>query len=580
MTDDEYDYIIVGAGSGGCTLAYRLGADPSSKILVLEAGGPDRSPLIKVPLTWGLILKHRLYDWGYFTEPESGMDHRRIECARGKVLGGSTSINGMAYARGARADYDHWGHDLGLTGWSYADVLPYFKRAESWEGGANDFRGGNGPLTVTRMHYEDPLVDAFLHATDQLGYGRSDDYNAERLEGFGPMQATIRRGKRWSAASAYLRPAIARGNVTVRTGAMVNRVVLEHGRAVGVEVTGESTAEVIRASREVILAGGVINSPQLLMLSGIGNPHHLQRHGISVAVDLPGVGQNLQDHIVCDVRWRRTEPGPMHRALRLDRIGVDLARTWMFGTGLSSKVPAAAVGLVRSDPSLALPDLQIMLAAAPMTAGPHFGPLLKPYVDAFALKGIFVTPESRGHVGLASADPRAPAVITQNFLSTDYDRRAVREMVRIMRRIGNSASLEAFRAEELAPGPDAASDADIDAFIRRVAITLHHPVGTCKMGTDADPMAVLDTQMRVRGVDGLRVVDGAALPRTVRGPTNAPIIMMAEKTSDAILGRPPLARVELGREPAGTALGPAASASADPRSAPEGSPAQPQPVYS
>lgn len=534
---EEYDYIIVGAGSAGCTLAYRLGADPGLKILLLEAGGADRSPIIKIPLTWGLILKNRLYDWGYFTEPEPGMDHRRIECARGKVLGGCSSINGMAYARGAREDYDHWARDLGLAGWSYDEVLPYFKRSESWQGGASELRGGDGPLTVTQLDYQDPLLDGFMQATELCGYPRNADYNGASIEGFGPMQTTIRRGKRWSAASAYLRPAIARGNVTVRTGALVRRVNFEGRRAVGVEVTVGAQVETLRATREVILSGGVINSPQLLMLSGIGQAAQLRRHGIEVAVDLPGVGQNLQDHIVCDVRWRRAgPPGPLYRALRLDRIGIDLLRTWLFGTGLSSKVPAAAVGLVRTRPELELPDALLMLAAAPMTAGPHFGPLLKPYVDAFAIKGVFLTPDSRGTVSLASADPTASAVIRQNFLSTESDRRAVRDMVRTMRHIGAQSPLAAFAAEELAPGPDALSDEAIDAFVRRTAITLHHPVGTCKMGRDSDPLAVLDDQMRVRGVDGLRVIDGAAMPKVVRGPTSAPIIMMAEKMADRLLG--------------------------------------------
>jgi 4-pyridoxate dehydrogenase len=533
----EFDYIIVGAGSAGCTLAYRLGADPDLKILVLEAGGKDSSPIIKVPLTWGLILRHRLYDWGYFTEPEPGMDGRRIECARGKVLGGSTSINGMAYARGMREDYDNWAQGLGLTGWSFNEVLPYFKRSESWEGKEDEFRSVGGPLTVTRMHYNDPLLEAFIQSTDALGYKRTADYNGRDAEGFGPMQTTIRKGKRWSAASAYLRPALARGNVTVQTGALVSRVLLEQGKAVGVEVQGARGAEKLYARREVLLAGGVINSPQLLMLSGIGPAPALAKHGITVRHDLPGVGQNLHDHIVCDVRWRRKTPGPLHGALRLDRLAFDLLRTWTLGTGLSSKVPAPSVGLVRSDPQMLLPDLLMMLAAAPMTAGPHFGRLLKPYEDAFALKGIFLTPESRGAVSLGSNDPRAAAVIRQNFLSTQYDRQAVRSMVRMMREIGSQAPLAPFRAEELAPGPTASSDADIDAFIRRVAITLHHPVGTCKMGVDSDPNAVLDGEMRVRGVRSLRVIDGSAMPQVVRGPTNAPIIMMAEKVSDHILGK-------------------------------------------
>lgn len=532
----EYDYIIVGAGSAGCTLAYRLGMDPGLRILLLEAGGSDSSPIIKIPLTWGLILKHRLYDWGYFTEPEPGLDGRRIECARGRVLGGCTSINGMAYSRGMREDYDQWAQELGLHDWSYRKVLPYFKRSESWEGGADEFRGDSGPLAVTRLNYEDPLLDAFMQAAELAGYPDNDDYNGASAEGFGPMQATIRRGRRWSAASAYLRPAVARKNVTVCSGALAHKVVFEGGRAVGVEYSSAGGTELARASREVIVCGGVINSPQLLMLSGIGKADALRAHGIEPLVDLPGVGENLHDHIVCDVQWRRSSPGPLYRALRLDRIAVDILRTWLFGTGLSGKVPAASVGLVRSRPGLELPDAQLMLAAAPMTAGPYLKPFLEPYVDAFAIKGVFLAPESRGTVSLVSSDPTKPARIQQNFLSTESDRLAVREMVRTMRRIGAQPPLAPFIAEELAPGPSAVGDSDIDAFIRKTAITLHHPAGTCKMAVEGDPMGVLDQQLRVRGVDGLRVVDGSAIPKIVRGPINAPIIMMAEKAADHILG--------------------------------------------
>ncbi len=533
----EYDYIIVGAGSAGCTLAYRLGADTDLKILVIEAGGQDKSPIIKVPLTWGLILKHRLYDWGYFTQPEPGMNNRRIECARGRVIGGSSTINGMAYARGTAQDYDSWAAELGLNGWSFKDVLPYFKRSESWQGEQTELRGVGGPLNVIRMDYRDPLLDSFSESVRALGYPCTADYNGRDAEGFGPLQTTIRNGKRWNAASAYLRPALKRGNVTVRTKAHVSKVLLDGNRATGVELVGK---EQLFAKREVLLCGGVINSPQLLMLSGIGPGAHLAEHGIKVKVDLPGVGQNLQDHIVCDVRWRRKSPGPLHRVLRLDRLAVDLVKTWFFGTGLSAKVPAASCGLTRSEPGKSSPDLLLMLAAAPMTAGPHFSPFLKPYVDAFAMKGVFLTPESRGTVTLSSNDSRDAPEIKQNFLATEHDRRAVRNMIQRMREIGSHSALDSFRAEELAPGPDVTSNDDIDQFLKNIAITLHHPVGTCKMGIAEDPMAVLDEQLRVRGVTGLRVIDGSSIPKIVRGPTNAPIIMMAEKVSDLILGRTPL----------------------------------------
>ncbi len=541
MASKEFDYVIVGAGSAGCTLAYRLGADPNLRILVLEAGGHDRSPMVKVPLTWGLILKNRLFDWGYFTQPESAMDGRRIECARGKVVGGSSSINGMAYARGARQDYDAWAGELGLSDWSYDDVLPYFKRSESWEGGESTLRGGSGPLTVIRMDYRDPLIGGFLQATSACGYPTNDDYNGDSVEGFGPMQATIRNGLRCSAAVAYLRPALAQGNVTLVTNALVQKVILrkESGtqRATGVAYRHNGETVVAHARREVILAGGVINSPQLLMLSGIGPANELTRHGVGTVVDLPGVGQNLHDHIVFDIRWRRREPGPLHRMMRADRIGMDVIRTFFGNGGFSSKIPAAAVGLIRSQPHLQHPDVQLILAAGPMNAGPYFAPFKKPYTDAFSVKGIYLTPESRGQVRLGNADPSQPAVIEQNFLATEKDRRAVREMFYRMREIGAQAGMQAFIAEELAPGPKTRTDADVDAFIHQNAITLHHPVGTCRMGAQGDPMAVLDTHMRVRGVNALRVVDGSAMPRVVRGPTNAPIIMMAERAADHMMGK-------------------------------------------
>ena len=537
VAEERFDYVIVGAGSAGCVLAHRLGEDPDVRILLLEAGGQDRSPIIKIPLTWGLILKHRLFDWGYFTEPEPGMDNRRIECARGKVVGGCTSINGMAYARGMAEDYDHWARDLGLPDWSYDRVLPYFKRSESWEAGESALRGGDGPLNVETLRFEDPLIDAFLAATDLAGHGRTDDYNGAEAAGFGPMQATLRAGLRCSAAVAYLRPALARGNVTLRTGALATHVLFEGARATGLAYRQGGQVRHVRARQGVLLCGGVINSPQLLMLSGIGDPAELARHAIPVRASLPGVGRNLQDHVVCDVRWRRREPGPLHRGLRLDRIAVDLVRTVLFGTGLASRIPAAAVGLVRSLPEATLPDAQFILAAGPMNAGPYLAPFVKPYTDAFGIKGVMLQPESRGTVGLGSADPAHPAVIRQNFLSTEGDRRTLRAMVRRMREIGAQPPLAPFIAEELAPGAGQTSDAEIDAFVRRTAITLHHPVGTCKMGADDDADAVLDGRMRVRGVEGLRIVDGSALPRVTRGPTNAPILMMAEKIADDLRGR-------------------------------------------
>ena len=537
MQNNSYDYIIVGAGSAGCAMAFRLGANPDLKILVLEAGGEDRSPMIKIPLTWGLILKNRLYDWGYFTQSEPFMAQREIECARGKVIGGSSSINGMAYARGAPEDYDAWEKDFGLSEWTYDKVLPFFKRSENWQDGANLKRGGAGPLFVSKMIYQDPLMDAFFETTRNLGFPFIEDYNAGRMDGFSHMQTTIHQGKRWSAASAYLYPSIARGNVEVLTHVTVNKVKIKKGRAFGVEVSSAGNTQTLFASREVIVSAGVINSPQLLMLSGIGEEQSLKKHDIRVEVDLPGVGKNLHDHLVCDVRWKRKGNGPLFDVLRFDKILLDLLRTVFWGSGLSGQVPAGAVGHVKSNESLKLPDLQLILAAAPMTAGPYLAPFVKPYLDAYALKGVFLTPQSRGEVKLSDRNPNSKPLIIQNFLSNSDDTLALREMIKIMRRIGGSGAFAQFSDGEIFPGPSIASDEEIDGFIAKNAITLHHPVGTCRMGQESDPMAVLNSDMEVFGVDGLRVVDGSAMPRVVRGPVNAPIMMMAEKVSDRILSR-------------------------------------------
>jgi 4-pyridoxate dehydrogenase len=539
VADERFDYIIVGAGSAGCVLANRLGEDRGARILVLEAGGSDRSLIIKIPLTWGLILKNRLFDWNYLTEPEAGMDGRRIECARGKVLGGCTSINGMHYARGMPQDFDGWAQNLGLPAWSYANVLPYFRRSESWEGGASALRGGDGPLTVVTSRFADPLIDAFFNATDIEGYPRNADYNGASADGIGRMQMTIRRGLRCSVSAAYLKPALARRNVTLRLHSQATRVLFEGSRATGIEYLRGGQRYVARADREVLLCGGVINSPQLLMLSGIGEPDQLSLHGIQVRASLKGVGRNLHDHLVADVRYRRREPGTLHRLLRLDRLGIDLLKTVLFGTGLSANVPATAVGLIRSQPHLDFPDAEIILAAGPMNAAPHLKPFKQPYADSFGIKGIMLQPESRGQVLLASGDPTRAPLIRQNFLATDRDRRTMRELIRRMREIAARAPLLSFIAEELAPGADQTSDEQIDAFVRRTAITLHHPVGTCKMGAASDEVAVLDQQLRVRGFENLRVIDGSSIPQIIRGPINAPIIMMAEVAADLLRGNAP-----------------------------------------
>ena len=535
----SYEYIIVGAGSAGCTLANRLTADGHTSVMLLEAGGWDHDPWIKIPLGWGRILTRRLHDWMYFTEPEPRLANRRIECARGRVIGGSSSINAMAYVRGHASDYARWA-DAGCTGWSFADVLPYFKRQESWAGGADAYRGDSGPLSTQFSRFADPAVDAYFEAAEAAGYPRTADYNGAQQEGFAVLQSTIRDGRRCSAADAYLRPALARANLDLATRTLVTRVRFEGRRAVGVECVRAGEVREIRAAREVLLCGGTINSPQLLMLSGIGDPDALGRHDIPVKVAVPGVGRNLQDHWSVCVDYVSRHPGPLQRHMRLDRLAGTLASCYFAGTGFATDLPSGQTAFLKSDPSRKVPDLQLLFRCGSMAAAPWLPPFKAPFVDGFAQRVVLLRPESRGSVTLASADAAQAPLIRQNALAGEAEWRTLRRGVRMMVELGQSRQLAPLIEKQIQPASANPSDAEIDAMIASTAITVHHPLGTAKMGPATDPDAVVDTELRVRGVDGLRVIDASVMPDLVGGNINAVVIMIAERAADLLAGVAPL----------------------------------------
>lgn len=537
------EYVIIGAGSAGCAIAYRL-AEAGKKVIVVEYGGTDAGPFIQMPGALSYPMNMKRYDWGYESEPESHLGGRRLVTPRGKVLGGSSSINGMVYVRGHARDFDHWA-EMGAQGWAYADVLPYYKRMENWDdgghGGDPSWRGQDGPLHVSRGKRDNPLVKAFVEAGAQAGYQTTDDYNGEQQEGFGPYDATIHNGGRWSAYKAYLKPAIASGNVTIVRG-LARKIVIEVGRATGVEIERKGKIEVIRADAEVIVSASSINSPKLLMLSGIGPAAHLQKHGIDVIADRQGVGQNLQDHLELYIQQAATKPVSLFKYWNL--LGKAwVGAQWLFtrkGVGASNQFESAA--FIRSKPGVEYPDIQY-----------HFLPIAVRYDGQAAAEGhgfqAHVGPmrsKSRGSVSLNSNDPADAPKIIFNYMSHPKDWEDFRTCIRLTREIFAQDAFAPYRGHEIQPGVEVQSNEELDAFIRDHAESAFHPCGTCRMGKSSDPMAVVDPECRVIGVDGLRVADSSIFPRITNGNLNAPSIMTGEKAADHILGKPPLPRENVG----------------------------------
>lgn len=536
---ETFDFIIVGAGSAGCVLANRLSENGRHRVLLLEAGPKDRNPLVKLPMLMGKLFHYGIYNWKYFTEPQPQLNGRTLYWPRGKALGGTSTINGMIYVRGNRLDYDRWAQ-LGLPGWSYEDVLPAFRRSECHESREDAYHARTGELAVSRARGPNPLFDTFIQAGAEAGLPVNDDFNGASQEGVGRYDFNIRKGRRWSAATAFLKPAMNRVNLRIETEALVTGLTFDGTRVTGLRYRQKGCEVTVRAVREVVLSGGTVNSPQLLMLSGIGPAGHLASHGISVRLDLPGVGQNLQDHVDCVMSWECPQPVTLYRDLRADRLTLSMLQGMLFGSGIVTTFPYEAGAFLRTHAALEAPDVQLhFMPALEKTANLNFpNPFRREAVEAnhgFTIRVGPVNPVSRGKIELASANPSAPPRIYPNYLSDEFDISTMIAAIRKTRDIVSQAALAPFRGAELAPGALVESDSALEDWLRATAMTTFHPVGTCKMGADGDPTAVCDARLRVRGIAGLRIADASVMPIISSGNTHAPTVMIGERASDFIL---------------------------------------------
>ena len=532
----QFDYIIIGSGSAGSALAYRLGENKKHTILVLEFGGSDAGPFVQMPAALSYPMNMKRYDWGYKAEPEDTLDGRSVVCPRGKVIGGSSSINGMIYVRGHASDFDHWA-EMGASGWSYADVLPYFKRMENAHIGVSDWRGNNGPLHVTRGSRDNPLHDAFVDAAEQAGYRHTKDYNGFQQEGFGAADMTVWRGRRWSTANAYLRPALKRGNVRLEKGALVDKIIFKNNLAVGVDFYRGNKKFRATANAEIILAAGAINSPQILQRSSVGDPNILKSAGIKPFKKLAGVGANLQDHLEVYFQIECSQKITLNRHLNPLSKALIGMQWLLFKNGIGASNQFETLGFIRSQAGIPYPDIQF-----------HFLPAAIRYdgksasrEDGFQLHVGPMRSQSRGVVHIKSRDPKIAPYIKFNYMSHEDDWAQFRKCIRLSREIINMPALAPFKGKEIQPGEANRRDEQIDNFIKQNVESAYHPCGTMRMGQANDPMAVVDSECRVHGVGQLRVTDSSIFPRITNGNLNAPTIMVAEKAADHILGREILA---------------------------------------